>query len=251
MPPPWRTAFLVVCSRIPGMSGDEVCIGKRMLLLMAEGAGQAFEGTVPPPGFSSRRAPSALDERSVPSGSRLPSPEALYTSLHTIICNTVICQSVILYSFHRGKSGSRSQERTCRLEEAESMRVPGPACVKRSLPSLLSGYAPNCGEKVARAAQREAKIAAAAALVAHLCSLSGALRPVSAILSATLWTVWWTTAGFPWFNRRPQTLWSRDGHDSQRKLCPFVGLGAAGQPQARRRTPGPGGLTTKRTDTVT
>ena len=36
MPPPWRTAFLVVCSRIPGMSGDEVRIGKRMLLLMTE-----------------------------------------------------------------------------------------------------------------------------------------------------------------------------------------------------------------------
>ena len=36
MPPPWRAAYLVVCSRIPGISGDEVCIGKRMRLLMTE-----------------------------------------------------------------------------------------------------------------------------------------------------------------------------------------------------------------------
>ena len=63
------------------------------------------------------------------------------------------------------------------FEEAASKGVPTPACVRRLLLALASGYAPYCGEKVARAPQREATIGAAAALVARLCSLSGALRP--------------------------------------------------------------------------
>ena len=61
MPPPWRTAYLVVCSRIPGMSGDEECIGKRMLLLMTEGLVRLLRNRSAPR-LQLAWAPSALDE---------------------------------------------------------------------------------------------------------------------------------------------------------------------------------------------